>query len=333
MKHKLVAMAALAACTALATGAMATPDGWTDDFDAAKAQAAKDGKSLLVHFYRQSPCGFVKGTTGRDAEAFSKNEFIEAAKKDYVLVNIGLPPRGESNPSEKMKRHLEIADKYHAKMFLPLVMVVDADGEVLARRPTALNLDPEPGKCLKSIDAMKAAGIATKEFRKAVASLEKGSPERIAKIDEVFQKIGEEEARHHLYLYDFVKERLENDKDGKFAAKYPYFGYVVPASFKFAELHIFAGKQDSCADIQAKIAETRKAIEEIKASAPKSVHEEIDEILDNLKKTTPASVSEIVGKVKAFSDRDNRKAESGEAKCRDQAAEAAAPAPIPAPLK
>lgn len=300
MKHTLIAMAALAACTALATGEMATPDGWTDDFDAAKAQAAKEGKPLLVYFYRQTPGGFIKSTTGRGAAVFAKKEFIEAAKKDYVLVGIELPPRGESNPSEKMKRNLEIAYKHHANIFLPLVEVIDADGEVLAHRPPAINFAPDSEKYLKSIDAMKAAGIASREFRKAVAALEKGSPERIAKIDDVFQKIGEEEARRRLELYDFAKERLESDKDGKFAAKYPYFAYVAPAARMVGELYAYEFRHGSDG-IQTKIAEARTAIADIKASAPESVHEEIDDVMRELKwyedrkngKAKPADVQRL----------------------------------------
>ena len=282
MKRKLIALAALAACTALAMGEMTTPDGWTDDFDAAKAQAAKEGKSLLVYFYRQTPGGFAKSTAGHDSAVFLKKEFIEAAKKDYVLVNVELPPRGESSPSEKMKRNLELADKYNAKIFLSLLEIIDANGEVLVHRPPYIDFDTDPEKYLKHVNAMKAAGIASKEFMKAVASLEKGSPERLAKIDDVFQKIGEEEARRRLELHDFAKERLEKDEDGAFAAKYPYFAYVAPAERKMRELYAPAGKQEPSNVIQTKIAETRKAIEDIKSSAPESIREEIDDMLREL---------------------------------------------------
>ena len=45
MKHMLSAAAAASACALFATS---TPEGWTDDFDAAKAQAKSEGKLLLV---------------------------------------------------------------------------------------------------------------------------------------------------------------------------------------------------------------------------------------------------------------------------------------------
>ena len=85
MKHMLSAAAAASACALFATS---TPEGWTDDFDAAKAQAKSEGKLLLVDFSGSDWCGWCKKL---DEEVFAKPEFLEGAKKDFVLVMVDSP--------------------------------------------------------------------------------------------------------------------------------------------------------------------------------------------------------------------------------------------------
>ena len=105
MKKPIIAIAALIVA---ATGAWAMPDGWTDDFDDAKAQAAAEGKAILVHF-EDTPCESCGTASSRNAGMLSKAEFVEAAKKDYLLVDIKLPPKHDENLSERRNGSLRSA--------------------------------------------------------------------------------------------------------------------------------------------------------------------------------------------------------------------------------
>ena len=133
MKLKSVlgfAMAAVAAMNMFAateTAKTSTPAGWTDDFDAAKDQAAKEKKLILADFSGSDWCGWCKKL---DEEVFSKNEFLSAATNKYVLLMID-SPRDKTLLSKKAtKQNPDLVRKYGIDGF-PTVLVLDWDGAVL----------------------------------------------------------------------------------------------------------------------------------------------------------------------------------------------------------
>ena len=85
MREFFAIVASICAGVACATS---TPAGWTDDFDAAKKQAAAEGKMLLVDFSGSDWCVWCKKL---DREVFAKPEFLDGVKKDFVLVMIDSP--------------------------------------------------------------------------------------------------------------------------------------------------------------------------------------------------------------------------------------------------
>jgi len=272
---------------------------WTDDFDAAKAKAAKEGKLLLVDFSGSDWCGWCMKL---DEEVFSKKKFIDEAKKDFVLVLID-SPKDESILSEKAKgQNPKLVKEYDIEGF-PTVLILDAEGKKLKQ---AGYHKGGPKAYLKMLGEMKAAIKEYEKFKESVAKLDKGGAARLAKIDEFLQKVGEEQAEDYGELVD---ELLANDKDGKFAAKYPKFAYVKPAEAKFRELFRLLndemksrvdalGRQPEKEDLKKirkevdaiareKLPEIAKAVGEIKDKAPESVKKEIAGILkyvENLQK-------------------------------------------------
>ena len=58
-------------------------EGWIADFDEAVKLAKAEKKDLFVDFTGSDWCGWCKKL---DAEVFSKEEFLTAAKKSFVLV-------------------------------------------------------------------------------------------------------------------------------------------------------------------------------------------------------------------------------------------------------
>ena len=123
-KLMVLAMFALAA-----TCASAMPKGWTDDFEAAKTKAAKEGKLLLVDFSGSDWCGWCMKL---DDEVFSKKEFIRAAQMDFVLVMIDSPRNKEKLSKKARRQNPELVKKYGIRGY-PTVLVMDAEGEVLAQ--------------------------------------------------------------------------------------------------------------------------------------------------------------------------------------------------------
>lgn len=121
----LGATLALVPTTALAGGA-----DWIQDFDVAQRVAKKEGKDLLVDFTGSDWCGWC---IRLDREVFSHASFLEAAKKDFVLVSLDFPRGDEAK--EKVpnpERNQELLERHRVRGF-PTVLLMNAEGEAYAR--------------------------------------------------------------------------------------------------------------------------------------------------------------------------------------------------------
>ena len=115
-----VSAALLASGVALAGG-----EGWTHDFAAAKQQAANENKSLLMDFTGSDwcpPCIAMR------KNVFTKKEFIEAASKNFILVELDFPKK-DKELAEKNQPH---AEKYQIEGF-PTVILLDSEGKEFTR--------------------------------------------------------------------------------------------------------------------------------------------------------------------------------------------------------
>ena len=135
MKQVKDMMIALAAVFAV-TGAFGAPAvsrsvhrGWIEDFEAAKLQAAQEGKFILMDFSGSDWCGWCKRM---DEEVFSQSKFVKEASKRYVLVMID-SPRDKSILSKlALDQNDGLRTKYGVRGF-PSVVIVDSAGEVVRR--------------------------------------------------------------------------------------------------------------------------------------------------------------------------------------------------------
>ena len=115
-----VGVAALTS-TAFAT----TPAGWTTDLEKAFEKAKAEKKSVLVEFTGSDwcpPCIAMR------KNVFSKKDFVDAASKKYILVELDFP-KGDKELAEKNQ---PLADKYKIEGF-PTVILFNSEGKEFNR--------------------------------------------------------------------------------------------------------------------------------------------------------------------------------------------------------
>ena len=103
--------------------------GWTEDFEAAKKQAAKEGKLILMDFSGSDWCGWCKKM---DEEVFAKESFVREVSKKFVLVMID-SPRDKSILSSLAGRQNQGLKATYSVRGFPTVVIVDPEGKEVKR--------------------------------------------------------------------------------------------------------------------------------------------------------------------------------------------------------
>jgi len=119
------------------------PEGWSTDLEKAFAQAKKENKAVLVEFTGSDwcpPCIAMR------KNVFSKKEFVDAASKKYILVELDFP-KGDKAIAEKNEPY---AEKYKIEGF-PTVILFDSEGKEFTR--FFASKYPETAAFLKHLDA------------------------------------------------------------------------------------------------------------------------------------------------------------------------------------
>ena len=115
-----VGVAALTA-SAFAT----TPEGWSTDLEKAFVKAKAEKKAVLVEFTGSDwcpPCIAMR------KNVFSKKDFVDAASKKYILVELDFP-KGDKAIAEKNQ---PFAEKYKIEGF-PTVILLNSAGKEFNR--------------------------------------------------------------------------------------------------------------------------------------------------------------------------------------------------------
>ena len=101
------------------------PEGWSTDLDKALEKAKAEKKSVLVEFTGSDwcpPCIAMR------KNVFSKKEFVDAASKKFILVELDFP-KGDEQTSKKNE---PMAEKYKIEGF-PTVILLDSEGKEFTR--------------------------------------------------------------------------------------------------------------------------------------------------------------------------------------------------------
>lgn len=99
--------------------------GWTTNLEEAMAKAKREKKHVLVEFTGSDwcpPCIKMR------KEVFSKKEFVDAAAKNYVLVEIDNPQKDQ----KVAEKNAPTIEKYNIEGF-PTIILLDSDGKEYSR--------------------------------------------------------------------------------------------------------------------------------------------------------------------------------------------------------
>lgn len=110
----------------LSTSAFAeTPKGWETDVAAAMEKAKEEDKSVMLEFTGSDwcpPCIMMK------KKVFSKEEFVEKASEDFILVHLDFP-KGDPKLAEKNQVYAE----EHMIDSFPTIVLLDSEGKEYSR--------------------------------------------------------------------------------------------------------------------------------------------------------------------------------------------------------
>lgn len=102
---------------------------WQGDFEAAKAQANKEHKLILINFSGSDWCG---PCIRLRKEILESSTFENYATDHLVLVRADFPRQKKNQPAkDQIKRNEALADKYNAEGKFPYTLLVDENGKVL----------------------------------------------------------------------------------------------------------------------------------------------------------------------------------------------------------
>lgn len=254
-----------------------TPAGWTDDFEAAKKQAASEGKDLLVAFSGSDWCGWC---IRLEKEVFSTDGFAEKVSEIFVPVYIDNPSDTTRLSALAKKQNGPLTDSYRIKGF-PTVLLMDAEGDVFAETGYS---EGGPEKYIEKLKKLVEEGKLSPEYRaqKELSAIPQG-PQRAKQLDAVLSTLP---VNAQLANKDYIDEVLAADPDGKlgYRAKYPYFTIVLPL------------EEDFNAVVSGLSKEADRVLKE--HGKPKS-QEEYVKIVSGVLKKNAAKLSEIREKAEA----------------------------------
>jgi uncharacterized protein YyaL (SSP411 family) len=203
LNQKRIAALALSALLLLTTSANAAAEGWTEDFEAAKAQAKAEGKDLLIDFTGSDWCGWCVRLT---KEVFSQEDFKSYADERFVLVKLDYPSKKPQ--SDEIKAQNEKLKAAFGIQGFPTIILADADGKGYAKTgykaggPKAYN---------KHLEEMAAYKQKRDEFLRLADEV--NGLHRALLINEVLETVGEQLAI--TQYQDLITELIAIDENNE----------------------------------------------------------------------------------------------------------------------
>lgn len=99
---------------------------WYDNLESAESAAQKEGKPILIDFTGSDWCIWCKRLSN---EVFTKDEFINYAKENLVLVKIDFPENIPQSAETKFYNN-QLAQRFGIQGY-PTIVLMDSKGNVL----------------------------------------------------------------------------------------------------------------------------------------------------------------------------------------------------------
>lgn len=252
--HSLTRKAALAvgaaAILSLPLNSQAA-EGWLVDFEKAKAQAAKEGKSILMEFTGSDWC---PPCIQLEKNVLSQEAFKTGAPKNFILLKLDSPRDKSKQTPEEIEQYKVLSKKY-AVRGVPTIFLADAKGRPYWQT-VGYSGDPAD-KYVANLNAQLAT-LTKRDESFAKAEKAEGS-EKAKHLAEGLSLVSNELA---LNTYDdVVAEIIKLDADNKAGLKAKFEGLKNSVEFK-AELEgVLRG---GGADPKSALAAIDKLIEEKK---------------------------------------------------------------------
>lgn len=129
MKKFLLGLLGVCCGAALMAGAgSTTPEGWSDDFEAAQVKARELKRPILLLVTGSDWCPFCQRLK---KEALDKEDFKAYARDNLVLVYADVPRYAEL-PVKLLKQNRELARKFSVRGY-PTTIILSPDGMELGR--------------------------------------------------------------------------------------------------------------------------------------------------------------------------------------------------------
>ncbi len=128
---------ALLACLAILTLILPATAEWKTDFTAAKTEAKRDGKPILLDFTGSDWCGWC---VKMKKDVLNEKAFKDFSDKSLVLVEVDFPQKKAQTAALK-KANSALQDKYKVGGF-PTFVLINADGKELGRHEGYLKGGP-----------------------------------------------------------------------------------------------------------------------------------------------------------------------------------------------
>ena len=236
-------------------------EGWLVDFEEAKAQAAKEGKSILMEFTGSDWCPPCKALT---ANVLSKEVFKTEMPKSFVLLKLDSPRDKSKQTPEEIEQYKVLSAKYGIQG-VPTIFLADTKG-----RPYYETVGYSGDPADKYVANLKEQLGTLAKRDAAFAKAEKATGTEKAKLLAEGLSLVDDEMALKTYS-EVVAEIIELDADDKAGLKTKFDGLKNSVEFK--------------SELEATMSSNRGKPEDILAAIDKLIAE---------KKPTGAALQEAV---------------------------------------
>jgi thioredoxin-related protein len=226
-------------------------DGWLVDFEKAKAQAAKEGKSILMEFTGSDWC---PPCIQLEKNVLSQEAFKTGAPKNFILLKLD-SPRDKSKQTPEEIEQYQVLSKQYAVQGVPTIFLTDAKGKPYWQT-VGYSGDPAD-KYVANLNAQLAT-LAKRDESFAKAEKAEGT-QKAKHLAEGLSLVSNELA---LSTYDDVVAKIiKLDADNKAGLKAKFEGLKNSVDFKAELQSVLRG---GGADPKSALAAIDKLIEEKK---------------------------------------------------------------------